>query len=96
MGIWFDGKIYSCSLAVRQQWFKLAEQIGGWPIALQYQECLTDQIYVQLKEGAPVKCIRIDHIPVNTCERKAYYLEFQRLVAIRKQRQLEGETFAEE
>lgn len=96
IGIWFDSKIYSCSLAVRQQWFKLAEHIGGWPVPLQYQEGQTDQIHVLLKDGIAVKCIRIDHIPVNSSERDAYYLEFQRLVAIRKQRRLDEANITEE
>lgn len=87
-GIWFDGKIYSCSLAIRQQWFKLAEHIGGWPVSVQYQDIITDQIHALLQDGTAVKCIRIDHIPLITAEVEAYYLDFQRLVSIRKERKM--------
>lgn len=84
-GIWFDGKVYSCSLAVRQQWFKQAERIGGWPVYVRSNKDLKDQIEVELQDGSCVTCIRIDHIPVNTSKRESYYLEFQRLAALRKQ-----------
>ncbi|WP_213623672.1 hypothetical protein [Paenibacillus sp. J53TS2] len=95
-GIWFDGKIYSCSWAVRHQWFKQAELIGGWPVSVRSHEEQTDQIDVILNDGNSVVCIRIDHIPVHTAKLEAYYLEFQRLVTLRKQRQAVKETIPED
>ncbi|MCF2941096.1 hypothetical protein L1N85_22170 [Paenibacillus alkaliterrae] len=95
-GIWFDGKIYSCSWAVRHQWFKHAEFIGGWPVSIRSHEEKPDQIEVILNDGNSVVCIRIDHIPVNSARLDAYYLEFQRLVTLRKQRQAVKETIPED
>jgi hypothetical protein len=89
-GIWYDGKIYSCSRAVRQQWFKHAEYVGGWPVSVRNAEekSETEHIQVILQDGTAVICIRIDHIPpVNASKLESYYVEFQRLVALRKQQQ---------
>ncbi|THF72732.1 hypothetical protein [Cohnella fermenti] len=89
-GIWYDGKIYSCSLAVRQQWFKHAEFVGGWPVTVRYIEEKngTDNIQVILQDGSAVVCIRTDHIPpVNASKLESYYVEFQRLAALRKRQQ---------
>lgn len=84
-GIWFKGKIYSCSLAVRQQWFILSEQIGGWPVAVKQQENTCDQIHIYLQDGTTVECSQIDHLPNDSARLMSYYMEFQRLVKLRKE-----------
>ncbi|MBB3111776.1 hypothetical protein FHS18_003844 [Paenibacillus phyllosphaerae] len=89
-GIWFEGKIYSCSLALRQQWYKHAEYIGGWPVSVRRLE--NDRVEVILQDSTTVVCIRVDHIPVDQVTLNSYYVEFQRLAALRKQLQAEKDT----
>lgn len=84
-GIWFKDKIYSCSLAVRQQWFVLSQQIGGWPVAVKHQDNTFEHIHIFLQDGTTVECVQIHHLPYDSTRHMSYYIEFQRLARLRKE-----------
>ncbi|NRF95821.1 hypothetical protein HQN89_33970 [Paenibacillus frigoriresistens] len=82
-GIWFEGMIYSCSLAIKHQWFKISERIGGWPISVEYDKAEPNEIYIKNDEGELIRCFRIDHIQVEATTLGAYQLELRRLIALK-------------
>lgn len=83
-GIWFRGNIYSCSLAIHEKWFERAREIGGWPVAV--KSCDTEgQMQVILDHETTVKCFQIEFFFRDSRELMAYYLEFQKLIGLRKE-----------
>lgn len=86
-GIWVNGCIYTCSLAVKQQWTKQVEQIGWWPVFIQFKGEMSDQIHLLLQDGSTELCTRIDSRLMSSKNLESYYIEFQRLMKLRKQRQ---------
>ncbi len=83
-GIWFEGMIFSCSLAIKERWYQISEHIGGWPVAIRYSAELPNEIYIRLHDGSYTKCSRIDHINLESSTVAEYYIELQRLAALRK------------
>ncbi|MFC4765888.1 hypothetical protein [Effusibacillus consociatus] len=82
-GIWFDGSLYSCSLAIHEKWFERAHQVGGWPVAVKSQD--EEQIVIIIEDGLKINCYRIEFLPCDLKKVRAYYSEFQRLMALRKE-----------
>jgi len=83
-GIWFDGSLYSCSLAIHEKWFERARQVGGWPVAVKSQDN-EDQIVIIHEDGLKINCYPIEFLPCDSKKVRAYYSEFQRLMTLRKE-----------
>jgi hypothetical protein len=86
-GIWYEDCIYSCSLAVKQQWFRQAEQIGWWPVPVRKESGVKDEILLVLQDGTEERCTKIEIPELASTKLAVYYLEFQRLVSEKKQTQ---------
>ena len=83
-GIWFCGNLYTCTLAILENWFERARQVGGWPVAVKSQDD-EDQIVIVLEDGLKINCYRIEFLPCDSTKVRAYYFEFQRLMMVRKE-----------
>jgi len=60
-GIRFQGLIYSCDLAMREQWFVRARERGSWRIPVAYDPRRLDYIYLRLEDkGRLEKCQLIE------------------------------------
>lgn len=53
-GIWYEGLIFSCSLAIKERWYQISEQIGGWPVAVRYSAEKPNELYIRLEDGSSI------------------------------------------
>ncbi|NHN31613.1 hypothetical protein [Paenibacillus agricola] len=49
-GIFFRGCYYSCAKAIREKWFELARNYGGWTIQVEFNPENLQSIFLRLEE----------------------------------------------
>lgn len=55
----FQGLLYSCDLALREQWFVRARERGSWKIDVAYDPRKLDEIYLRLDSGRRLECCQL-------------------------------------
>jgi transposase InsO family protein len=55
----FQGLLYSCDLALREQWFIRARERGSWKIDIAYDPRKLDEIYLRLDGGRHLECCQL-------------------------------------
>ncbi|PSB34400.1 Mu transposase C-terminal domain-containing protein [Stenomitos frigidus] len=55
----FQGLLYSCDLALREQWFVRARERGSWKINIAYDPRRLDEIYLRLDGGRSLECCQL-------------------------------------
>ena len=58
-GIYFRGLLYTCDLAVQEQWFVKARLQGRWKIAIAYDPRKLDTLYLRLEAGKRMEVCRL-------------------------------------
>jgi len=68
----FQGLLYSCDLALREQWFVRARERGSWKIDIAYDPRKLDEIYLRLDGGRRLECCQLIDAD-KTFRRKDWY-----------------------
>lgn len=58
-GIRFQGLLYSCDLALREQWFVRARERGSWKLNVAYDPRSLTNIYLRLNGGQRLECCQL-------------------------------------
>lgn len=58
-GIRFQGLLYSCDLALQEQWFVRARERGSWKIDVAYDPRSLNNIYLRLNRGQQLECCQL-------------------------------------
>ncbi|MBD1842461.1 DDE-type integrase/transposase/recombinase [Cyanobacteria bacterium FACHB-63] len=55
----FQGLLYSCDLALREQWFVRARERGSWKINIAYDPRKLDKVYLRLDGSRRLECCQL-------------------------------------
>ncbi|MFH5181587.1 Mu transposase C-terminal domain-containing protein [Paenibacillus sp. TAB 01] len=86
-GIYFRGLYYSCTRALREQWFEKATHKKSWKITIYYEPGQSEGIYIWDSERGFEFCNPV--MPQNTWSHyqlQRYYESLQKLKLLKKQK----------
>ncbi|RAV19110.1 hypothetical protein [Paenibacillus contaminans] len=86
-GIFFRGLHYSCTRAIREQWFEKATHKKSWKITIYYEPGQSEGIYIWDSERGFEFCNLV--MPHNTWSHyqlQRYYESLQKLKSLKKQK----------
>lgn len=83
-GIRFSGCVYSCSKAIREQWFELAHIYGGWEIQVYFNPLNLKVIYLRIDEDEIEQCNSIENQMFTGSKLEKYFHSIQQLKRQRK------------
>ncbi|MGM0881382.1 MAG: hypothetical protein ACQEXQ_10125 [Bacillota bacterium] len=86
-GIRFQYVYYSCSMAIREQWFEYARRYGSWKVKIYFNPQNTSVIYLENEGEFEEKALPIQNDMFKGSKLEKYFSSIQYLKRERKSRE---------